>query len=95
MLRPFPAKNYSHLADYLIQHLRAVLESVDSHEPSTNAIFQLMPGLSQKMEEMVSGAWKGILDGTALLQSKDGHPVREFPCVCFLHHSLKRQSHVI
>jgi hypothetical protein len=41
------------------------------------------------MGEKVSVAWKGILDGTELLQSKDDLPVQEPPCECSLHHGLK------
>jgi hypothetical protein len=56
-----------------------------------NAVSQLKPESVQRMEVMVSEVWTDILGGTVLLQSKDDHPVRQSPFLCFLHHGLKNE----
>lgn len=80
---------YQFPCSYLTQHLTAALETVDTHETHKNAVFQLKPESVQRIEVMASEAWTDILGGTVLLQSKDGHPVRQFPFLRILHHDLK------
>jgi len=56
-----------------------------------NAVSQLKPESVQRREVMASKVWIDILGGTVLLQSKDGHPVRQSPFLCVPHHDLKNE----
>jgi len=56
-----------------------------------NAVFQLKPKSVQRMEVMASKVWTDILGGTVLLQSKDGHPVRQSPFLHDPHRGLKNE----